>query len=58
MKLKAECKSTFDIPEYAFDQCEMRLTGIMHVEASLLNDISDVGPCQSKILQTSDEAVV
>jgi hypothetical protein len=28
------------------------------VEASLLNDISDAGPCQSKILQTSGEAAI
>jgi hypothetical protein len=58
MKLKAECESTFDIAEYVFDQHEMRLTGNVHVEASLLNDISDVGPHQSKILQTPDEAAV
>jgi hypothetical protein len=58
MKLKTECESTFDVPEYAFEQCEMRLAGIVHVEASLLNGISDVEPCQSKILQTSGEVAV
>jgi hypothetical protein len=32
--------------------------GIVHVEASLLNGISDVGLRQSKILQTSGEATI
>jgi hypothetical protein len=58
MKLKTQCQCTFDIPKYAFDQREMRLTGIVHVETNLLNGISDVRPRQSKILQTSGEAVV
>jgi hypothetical protein len=58
MKLNTKCESTFDIPEYAFDQHEMSLAGILHVEASLLNGISDVRPRQSKILQTSGEAAV
>ena len=49
MNLKVECKRSFDISEYVFDQHEMRFTGIVHVQASLLDGTGEVGLHQGEI---------
>jgi hypothetical protein len=40
------------------DHCKMRLSRIMHVEANLLDNISNIWPSKSQILKGTNKALV
>jgi hypothetical protein len=56
--VKTGGEGSLDIPENALDQREVRLAGIMHEQAHLLNDIGQIGLCQSEVLEGTGKTLV
>lgn len=50
--------SASKIAKDPLDRTQMRLTGIMHIKADVLNDIGDIGPSEGEIPESIDEAPV
>jgi hypothetical protein len=48
---KAVVKRAPEVPEEALESREVRLSGIMHVKADLLNCIGDVRPGEGEVLK-------
>lgn len=46
------------IPKDPLDRTHVRLTGTMHIEANLSNNICDVGSGEGEILKSTSEATV
>jgi hypothetical protein len=46
------------VPENALDERLVRLTGIMHEQAHLLNSICQIRPCESEVLEGTGETLV
>jgi hypothetical protein len=42
VEVKTEVQSALKIPEDALHSAEMRLPGVMHVEADLLNNVCNI----------------
>lgn len=42
-----------NIAENALDGSEMRLVGVVHMKAHLLNSISNIGPSEGEILEST-----
>jgi multisubunit Na+/H+ antiporter MnhE subunit len=51
--LKTILDSAFDVAKSALQKREVFLPRIMHMQADLLDDVSDVRPCKSKVLKTT-----
>jgi len=47
---KTVLHSAFDISQNAFDESKMGLTGVMHIQANLLDGMSNVRPCERQVL--------
>lgn len=58
MQLKPVIQSAFDVAENPFDKGKMSLTGIVHVQAQLLNCIGKIRPCQGEILESTFQTSV
>jgi len=50
VQLETILKSTSNIPENPFDQGEMGFPRVMHIEANLLNSISNIRASEYEIL--------
>lgn len=46
------------IPKVPLDRTQVRLTGTIHIEANLSNNICDVGSGEGEILKSTSEATV
>ena len=51
VKSKTVVESPFEVTKNSFNNKKMRLTGIVHVEANLLNGIGNVRSCESNVLE-------
>jgi hypothetical protein len=58
VELQTVVKSTLKISKDTLDQGKMRLTRIMHVEANLLYNISNVWPSECQILKSTSKVAV
>jgi hypothetical protein len=47
-------KGALKVPEIALHGREMELTGVMHVEAHLLDRVGDVRPGEDEVLKSPD----
>jgi hypothetical protein len=52
----AEVQGALQIAQDAFHCGEVRLTGIMHMKANLLDGVDDVGAGERQVLEDPDEA--
>jgi hypothetical protein len=50
--------STLKVPKNPLDRTQVRLAGIMHVEAELLDNISVVGPGEGEIRKSANKTAV
>jgi hypothetical protein len=51
-------EGALQIAKYALRDCEMGLTGIVHVEAHLLDRVGDVRPSEGEVLESPSQAAV
>jgi hypothetical protein len=58
MKVQPEIQSTLKIPKNALQSAQMRFLGIVHVQADLLNCISDIWPGEGEILKSPSKTAV
>jgi hypothetical protein len=58
VELKTVIKSALNVLENPLDQGEMRLPWVMHIEANLLDGISNVRSGECEILQGAQEAMI
>jgi hypothetical protein len=56
--VKAGGEGALHIVQDALDQCQMRLTWVMHKQADLLNSKGQVGPRQGEVLEGAGGASV
>jgi hypothetical protein len=45
-------EDALEVPKDAFRDCEMGLTGVVHVEAHLLDRVGNVGPGEDEVLES------
>jgi len=57
-QVKTGGEGALDVLENALDQREVRLAGIMHEQAYLLNSICQIRPCQGEVLEGTGETPV
>jgi hypothetical protein len=58
VKKQVMVEGVVEVSEYALRAHEMRLTGIMHVEAHLLDRVGDVRPGEGEVLESLGQARV
>jgi hypothetical protein len=58
VKKQVMVEGVVEVSEYALHAHEMRLTGIMHVEAHLLDCVGDVRPGEGEVLESLGQARV
>jgi hypothetical protein len=58
VEAKTEIQSSFHITKNALDEVEVWLPWSMHVQARLLNGMSNVWPRQSQVLKSAGKAAI
>jgi hypothetical protein len=58
VKKQGVVEGALEIPEDALHSREMGLTGVVHVEAHLLDCVGNVGPGEGEVLESPSQAVV
>jgi hypothetical protein len=58
VKKQAVVEGALEVPNDALCSREMRLTGVMHVEAHLLDRVGNVRPDEGEVLESPSQAVV
>jgi len=56
--MKTKIQGTLKVAKNALHSARMRLPGVMHVEAHLLDSISDIWTSKSEILKSTNNATV
>jgi hypothetical protein len=51
-KKQVVVEDALEVPKDAFRDCEMGLTGVVHVEAHLLDRVGNVGPGEDEVLES------
>jgi hypothetical protein len=51
-------EDALEVPKDALRSREMGLTGVVHVEAHLLDHVGNVGPGEDEVLESSNQAAV
>jgi hypothetical protein len=58
VKKQAVVEGALEVPKDALRGHEMGLTGVMHVEAHLLDRVGNVGPGEGEVLESPSQATV
>jgi hypothetical protein len=58
VKKQAMVKGAMEVPKDAFYSREMGLTGVLHVEAHLLDRVGNVGLSEGEVLESPSQATV
>lgn len=51
-------EGTLEVPQYLHDQCKIRLLGSIHKQAGLLDNIGQIRPRQSEVLEGTCKTLV
>jgi hypothetical protein len=58
MKKQAEVEGALEVPKDALRGRGMGLTGVVHVEAHLLDRVGNVGPGEGEVLESPNQAPI